>query len=842
MQTRREFMRDVAALAGAATMLGEMPASIRRALAIAPEKGSSFLDAEHVVILMQENRSFDHAFGSLRGVRGFNDPRVIQLADGNPVWVQTDTDGKKYVPFRLDIKETKTTWMGSLPHSWPDQVDAANGGKHDRWLHVKRSGEKEYAALPLTLGYHTRADIPFYYALADAFTICDQHFCSTLTGTTPNRLHLWTGTVRAKPTTESPALVRNEDCDYGQWANWTTFPERLEDHGISWKIYQNELSLPSGLSPEGDAWLANFTDNPIEWFTQFAVRFAASHRAFRDQMVKTLPGEIETLSKQLESQSGEAAAKLRQRLAEFKATLEAYEKDQVDFSAENFDKLAPRLKSLHARAFATNAGDSSYRGLTEITYKDGETTRKVQVPKGDVLYQFRKDVQDGALPTVSWLVPPERFSDHPSSAWYGQWYLSEVLDILTRDPKVWQKTIFILTYDENDGYFDHVPPFQACHPKRPETGRASKGLDTALEYVDMEQDRKQHPKDAVRGNALGLGFRVPLIVASPWSRGGYVCSQVFDHTSVLQFLEKLLTHKTGRKVEETNLTPWRRCVCGDLTSAFQATPDDKAGLGAFLARDSFIETIHKAQFKKVPDGFEPLSAKELNQVRKKPRDSRLPKQEPGARPSCPLPYQLLADGALNKERTRFVIRFEARKDLFGERAAGAPFIAYAFTARGLAVRHYTVAAGESVEDSWPLALFDVGKYHLVVYGPNGFFRDFVGDTKDPAMEVRLQYERANGSEPALTGRVEINVLPSDVGRNLTLLIQDNAYGNELLRSAVTNGKGHRVAIETAKSFGWYDLRVSMADVPGFAISYAGRVETGKPSISDPAMGRGGMSP
>jgi phospholipase C len=842
MHTRRRFMQDVAAVAGSAGLLGGPGAPIERALAIEPEKGSTFLDAEHVVILMQENRSFDHAFGALRGVRGFNDPRAIRLPDGNPVWVQSNEKGQKYVPFRLDIKDTKATWTGSLPHSWPDQVDAANGGKHDRWLRVKGSDNRDLAALPLTLGYHTRADLPFYYALADAFTICDQHFCSTLTGTTPNRLHLWTGTVREKPTAESPALVRNEDCDYGRWAQWTTFPERLEDRGISWKIYQNELSLPSGLSDDGDAWLANFTDNPIEWFAQFHVRFAATHRAYRDKMIKTLPGEIESLSNDLAAQTGEVADKLRKRITELKATLATYEKERVEFSAEKFEKLSPRDKSLHARAFCTNAGDPSYRDLAEITYRDGANTQRVKVPKGDILYQFRKDVEGGALPTVSWLVPPERFSDHPSSAWYGQWYLSEVLDILTKKPKVWQKTIFILTYDENDGYFDHVPPFQAPRPKRPETGRTSKALDTTLEYVGWEQDRKHHPTGEVRGNALGLGFRVPMIVASPWSRGGYVCSQVFDHTSVLQLLEKVLTHRTGRKVEEPNITAWRRCICGDLTSAFRPAADDKAGLSGFLARDPFIETIHRAQFRKLPDGPEPLSAKEIDQIRKMPQDSRLPSQEPGVRRACALPYQLLVDGGLNKERTHFAIRLEAKNELFADRAAGAPFIAYAFTGKEVVVRHYTVAAGESVEDNWPLTVFDGGKYHCAVYGPNGLFREFLGDGNDPVLDLRLDYERASARAPALTGRVEILLTAGEGVRNKKLMIRDNAYGNKEAQSVLAGDTSQRLAIETARSFGWYDLGIALTDFPRFSRRYAGRVETGNPGISDPAMGRAGMNP
>jgi phospholipase C len=833
MTTRRQFMRDLAAFAGAAT--GGVPASIRRALAIEPEKGSTFRDAEHVVILMQENRSFDHAFGSLRGVRGFDDPHPIRLPDGNPVWVQATAAGERHVPFRLDIKKTKTTWMGCLPHAWSDQVDAANGGKHDRWLPVKRSGERAYADLPLTLGYHTRDDIPFYYALADAFTVCDQNFCSTLTGTTPNRLHLWTGTIRAKPTPDSPALVRNEDCEYGAWMNWTTFPERLEDLGVSWAIYQNELTVPSGLSEDADAWLGNFGDSPIEWFTQFHVRFAPNHRAFLDRRVKELPTEIEALTQQLAKLDGAAAQAARRKLDSLKRTLEQYEKDRVAFSAENFEKLTERQKRLFARAFVTNAGDPAYRELAELTYTDGDAVRRLSVPKGDVLHQFRKDVADGKLPTVSWLVAPERFTDHPCSAWYGQWYLSEVLDILTTNPKVWKKTVFILTYDENDGYFDHVPPFQAPHPKRRETGLASKGIDTTLEHVELEQDRKHKPTGAVRGNSLGLGFRVPMVVASPWSRGGWVCSQVFDHTSVLRFLEQLLTHKTGRKVEEPNITAWRRTVCGDLTAAFQPAADDKPGLASFVARDPFLASIHKAQFEKVPDASRPLTAAEIEQIRKSPRESRLPRQEPGMRPSCALPYELSADGKLNRERTRFVVRFEAKKDRFGDRAAGAPFIAYAVTDQGTSVRHYTVAAGDFVEDSWPLDAAQ--KYHLRVHGPNGFFREFVGGSDNPPVDVTLSYHHNEPNGSVLTGDVAIRVTTRGARRRLRVAVRDNAYGSAAIERDVTGGRGHSFRVETARSFGWYDLTVTATDFPDFGQRYAGRVETGRPGVSDPAIGR-----
>ncbi|HEY2841219.1 MAG TPA: phospholipase C, phosphocholine-specific, partial [Pirellulales bacterium] len=551
MQSRRDFLKHAAAFSGAVGLSGLLPAAIQKAQAIVPEPGSTYLDAEHVVILMQENRSFDHSYGSLRGVRGFNDPRAIRLADGNPVWVQTNDAKQSYSPFRLNIKDTQATWMGCLPHSWTDQVDARNGGKYDKWLQSKQSGEKRFADMPLTMGYYNREDIPFYYAMGDAFTICDQHFCSSLTGTTANRLYLWTGTIREKPSQDSHANVLNSDVDYEHEASWTTFPERLEEHGVSWKIYQNELSLDVGFSDEEAAWLANFGDNPIEYFSQFNVRYLPTFRKRLQALAVSLAAEVAALEKQSKApaESPGKAAALAKTLAQKNAQLQGVLKDRQRWTEANFNQLSALQKNLYEKAFCTNTGDPHYRELETLKYKDGDAERSLRVPKGDVLHQFRQDVETGKLPTVSWLVAPAAFSDHPGSAWFGAWYIAEALEILTKNPEVWKKTIFLLTYDENDGYFDHVPPFVAPDPRRPETGAVSKGADATVEFVPLEQDRKRKPANQARESPIGLGYRVPLVIASPWSRGGSVCSQVFDHTSPLQFLEKLLSHKTGKKIE-----------------------------------------------------------------------------------------------------------------------------------------------------------------------------------------------------------------------------------------------------------------------------------------------------
>jgi len=843
MQTRREFLSFAASLLGTAGAAGECLESLARAAAIEPMAGSTYLDAEHVVILMQENRSFDHAFGTLRGVRGFNDPRAITLPDGNPVWVQADENGKRFAPFRLDIKATKATWMGSLPHSWADQIDARNGGHYDRWLPAKRSGSRDYADMPLTLGYYTRADIPFYYALADAFTICDQYFCSSLTGTTPNRCYLWTGTIRERQTQQSPANVRNEEVEYETMADWPTFPERLEDLGVSWKVYQNEITIDSGFTEAEDAWLANFGDNPLEYFNQYHVRLAPVRRAFVERRIKALPAQIEALQQQLASQADRSSQRAK-RLAQLRTELTRLKAERDKFRGQSLEALAPRERALHERAFSANAGDPHYRQLTDLVYRDNGTERgterRMRVPKGDVLHQFREDVQGGRLPRVSWIVSPQTFSDHPSSPWYGAWYIAEVLDILTRNPGVWKKTIFLMTYDENDGYFDHVPPFVAPHPGHPETGEVSPGIDASVEYVELAQDQKRVGPKHARGGSIGLGYRVPMVIASPWSRGGCVCSQVFDHTSVLQFLEHFLTRRLGRKVEEPNISRWRRVVCGDLSASFQSSADARDATLSFPPRDEFLESIHQAQFKGLPSDFHPLSHEELERMRENPvASSLLPRQEPGTRPSCPLPYQLGVQGLLDQKRARFTIQFVASDELFGLRAAGAPFTVYAIgsTAK-ITVRNYAVQAGQQLHDAWTLAEFPNGRYHLRVYGPNGFFREFAGTAHDPPVDMSVEDVRVHNGRATLTGDISLGVTNRDAARSVTIEVQDHAYGNPTQSRTVTTGQEVTVTVESRKSGGWYDFSCRIKEPAGELFRrYAGRVETGRWSTSDPAIAR-----
>ncbi|HZU61490.1 MAG TPA: alkaline phosphatase family protein, partial [Solirubrobacteraceae bacterium] len=155
---------------------------------------------------------------------------------------------------------------------------------------------------------------------------------------------------------------------------------------------------------------------------------------------------------------------------------------------------------------------------------------------------FQADVAAGTLPQVSWVLAPLVASEHPPAPpIYGEVVTANVLNTLVSNPAIWSKTALLITYDENGGFFDHVPP-----PVPP--------AGTEGEFVT----KNPLPSDAsgIRG-PIGLGFRVPMLVVSPFSRGGFVCSDVFDHTSTLRLLEA----RFGAEVP--NLSKWRRSVTGD---------------------------------------------------------------------------------------------------------------------------------------------------------------------------------------------------------------------------------------------------------------------------------------
>lgn len=785
--TRREFLKNAAILSGAAGLSSVLPFSIKRAMAINAEKGTTFWDAEHVVFLMQENRSFDHIFGTMKGVRGFNDPRAKILPSGDKVWIQRDKDGKAYPPFHIDIQKTKVTWQGGLPHGWPDQSAARNQGKYDQWIPNKTA---------MTMGHYQREDVPFYYAMADAFTICDHNFCSSLTGTTPNRLFFWTGNIRPDLKGDSVAAVLNSYAESrdNAYVDWSTFPELLEDNGIAWKIYQNEV-WTANLQPDNrDYWLGNYGDNAIEYVTRHNVKLSAYFRKNGDK----------TGSPYLSP-------------------------EQVQ---EKYNKLSDKQKSLVDKAFTTNIDDKDdYLRLAPFTFTDDRGKKwTIEVPKNDIFHQFRQDVQTGQLPMVSWLVAPQSFSDHTSSPLYGTWYVSQVLDILTQNPEVWKKTIFILNYDENDGYFDHLSPFVVPKPGDPDAGKVSEEINTAADY---------HQKDDA---PIGLGYRVPMIVCSPWSKGGYVNSQVTDHTSTLMFLENFLGKKTGKEIRSPHISSWRRAICSDLSSVFRPYNGEEVSLPDFLNKDASIIRIQNAKNKPrqlLPD---PLTEQQRACINRNASFDKkvaelMPHQETGIRNACALPMELYVHGQLDKTKNTFNLEISSSTLPGVDRISvkGAPFNMYTtgqYKGEKGKVWNYAVSADKTLTDQLLLADFTDQQYALRIDGPNGFFRAFGGNVHDPQLQIHCRYERSGRQ---ISGNIQLEIENRE-SAPLALTLSDNAYKAEDRSLVIASGEKKTVLISLQKQHHWYDFTLRVKNYHQYIRRFAGHVETGKSSMTDPYMG------
>ncbi|MFI1854402.1 phosphocholine-specific phospholipase C [Streptomyces sp. NPDC020480] len=683
---RRRFMQLAGGSAAAMSLLSD---SIARAAEIPANRRTGTLrDVEHVVVLMQENRSFDHYFGTLRGVRGFGDPHPVSLPNGKPVWYQPD-GAKDVLPFRPDAKDLGLQFLQGLNHDWNGGQSAFHQGAYDNWIPAKTA---------TTMAYLTREDIPFHYALADAFTVCDAYHCSFIGNTDPNRYYLWTGYTGNDGVGGGPVLD-NAEAGY----SWTTYPERLEKAGISWKIYQD---IGDGLDAAGgwgwieDAYRGNYGDNSLLYFNQY--RGAA-------------PGDP------------------------------LYDKARTGTDAKN--------------------GDGYF----------------------DIL---RADVKAGRLPQVSWIAAPEAFSEHPN--WppnYGAWYIAQVLDALTSNPEVWSKTALLITYDENDGFFDHlVPPYP---PSSPQKGAST--VETTGELFPGSSSKVAGP--------YGLGQRVPMLVVSPWSTGGWVCSQTLDHTSIIRFIER----RFG--VAEPNISPWRRAVCGDLTAAFDFARTDP-GLPAFPDTSGYLPPDRERH----PD-YKP----------KPPAHGSLPAQEPGTRHARPLPYDLAADATAVGDALRIGFANPGR--------AGAHFhVTSATDADG--PWGYTVEAGKRLSGSWSTAEREQGAYDFTVHGPGGFLRRFTGHTaagrRGP--EVSARHDRK-------TGQVRLT-LTNGGDTTVTLTVTD-AYGKAAPAAYRLRPGAHAVhTADLRRSHQWYDLSVASDHDRGFLRRLAGHVETGRAGISDPAIAAG----
>jgi phospholipase C len=694
---RRQFIGRVAALSSL------LPVSIQKALAIpANVHTGTVRDVQHVVIVMMENRAFDHYFGTLRGVRGFGDRHPVPLQSGKAVWFQSD-GVREIPPYHLDTTTTSALRMPGTPHAFNNAQAAWNQGKFGFWPKYKTQ---------FSMGHYRRADLPYQFALAEAFTICDAYHCSVTTGTDPNRVMFWSGSnfdpvLRAKGVncTDADSEPDNLRCwitgalpnpgyTYaGSALTWSTIPEVLEAAGISWRIYQDP----------NDNWTG-------------AMHGGLAFAGFRNAK----PGSP------------------------------LYEKGMRHWSLE----------------------------------------------------QLARDARNGTLPQVSWVLPPMLWSEHPgpSSPAQGAEFFARVLQALTAQPETWSRTVVFQTFDENDGLFDHVPPPAPPSYSADGTLAGAATLKLDGEYFSDPQRKHLHPEDNISRTVRpwGLRPRVPMYVISPWSKGGWVNSEVFDHTSVGQFLER----RFGITIP--GISPWHRAVCGDLLSTFDFVSPNDPVVPPF------------------PDTHGSFALAEQAMKRPKPLAPSNPErlfQEPGSRLSRALPYVLHIDGT--------VVDGGIALNFRNEGSAGAVFHVYDKRYLGRIPRRYTVEAGHELKDHWGAG--PDGHYDLWVVGPGGFMRSFTGDVSLADLNVTLTYRPQQR-------KIAFHFHNSNEAvRRFSLASQ--IYGPQTVRQIdVVPGPGVPLEWDVAPSGNWYDITLSTE--PGFIRRFAGRIETGKDGISDPAMGVG----
>ncbi|MFB7357016.1 phosphocholine-specific phospholipase C [Streptomyces gardneri] len=690
--SRRRLLALGGGALGVAAAGSLLPPSLQAAMAAEPPAGGMGA-VRHVVVLMQENRSFDHYFGTLRGVRGFGDRNAIELPSGKPVFEQPAALGRTVLPFPIrgaaETQQKDLQYIGDLDHSWSGGGKAWRGGWMDGWVSAKTAA---------TMAYYDRRDIPLHYELADTFTICDAYHSSIHTSTSPNRNHLWSGWTGFEAdgtrAVTNAAYAEGTHPGYG----WPTYAERLEAAGRSWKTYTE--------------W-ENFTDNNIEFFTTFKkiARKALAHTGGHTFM-----------------ESFYAAVRDTEDLAERTRLLGLLE--------EGVAALTEAERSLFER------------GLR-------------RVESGTLADAFRADIAAGTLPEVSYLVPSAIDSEHPgsSSPIASASLVYKVLDALGSHPDVWRHTVVLINYDENDGFFDHVPP-----PVPP----------------------AENTDERWKGQPTGLGIRVPLLVVSPWSVGGYVCSETFDHTSVIRFLEKL----TG--IAEPNITPWRRAVTGDLTSAF----DFKRG-----RRQPPVEQ---------PGPIPPFTGRWRPQP---PAVQQMPVQEPGARPARPLPYQPDASATVAPGAVTVALRNTGR--------ASAHFALYPYAGEFAVPQHRDVrGAGE-----WTVPVTG-DHYRFTITGPNGFRREFEGPAAGGAeLATRLDHhDRDLHLTVRNTGTAPLAFTVRPLG-----YVDERDLADWTRTVTVKPGKTRTVVHSAADAHGWYDIEVTASG--GFRRRLMGHIENGRPSVS-----------
>jgi phospholipase C len=377
---------------------------------------------------------------------------------------------------------------------------------------------------------------------------------------------------------------------------------------------------------------------------------------------------------------------------------------------------------------------------------------------------------------------------------------------------VWASTVLIVNYDENDGFFDHL--IAPTPPTSPADGLST--VDTVNElYPGVQGVASFAP------GPYGLGARVPCFVVSPWSRGGWACSQVFDHTSVIQFIEK----RFG--VKESHITPWRRAISGDLTAALNFKVADRVP-PKLPDTDNFVSFVSAGALAPVTQEMIAAGAQPAPNIPiAAPAVQTMPTQEPGRRLARALPYRLRADATADVSARTVSIAFEnlgTAGAFFHVRTAQAA----ENSGQGTGPWGYTVDAAKRVlSDRWSPT--GGTNYDLSVYGPNGFFRRVAGDLTRTSANLEVR------AIPEIAGEV-IRLEIENLATARTTVTIANQYDRREEHFPLAPGARITVPLLLATSFRWYDLMITASTDPSFVRHYAGHIENGFDSVSDPHIG------
>jgi phospholipase C len=385
----------------------------------------SIADVKHVVILMQENRSFDEYFGMFPGADGFYNTPELSFSKAWP----------GVLPFRMSTFSSQQGFTTGCVHDWTAQHTAFANGLLNGW---SSAGDKV-----AVMGYYAADDIPYHWWLAQNFALCDNYHCSVLGPTSPNRMYMMTGTIVDSTLSPNDQLVFEGNPNSPDGTHfcpappWQTYADALPP-GVTWKVYDYG-SQPSPADNPG--FTLGWDLNMLSYFSSWA---------------------------------------------QLKADPAHYTNDPSAFAADCLDPAS--------------------------------------------------------FPTISWIFPQYGFTEHPAAtSWDGAVFIAQILEALLAEGGPWDSTVLVVTYDENDGHFDHVVPQPPLI--------------------------SEHPEEFIQGSPIGPGFRVPAFVISPWTLNAGVVSELYDHTSIIRLLEDV----TGVPCPNMPANSWRRQTFASLSTALDFT-------------------------------------------------------------------------------------------------------------------------------------------------------------------------------------------------------------------------------------------------------------------------------